>query len=131
MQVWAIAAIFLILLCSCAAKERASTAQRAQGELVGLKKAEILACAGAPARAATADDVEVLTYVGGGDSRGVATGVGGPGVGTAVLTTHRRYCEATFVLRNGVVEKINYSGRTGGLATKGEQCAFVVQNCVR
>jgi len=35
------------------------------------------------------------------------------------------------VLRDGIVEKVNYTGRTGGYATQGEQCAFVVENCVR
>ena len=27
-------------------------------------------------------------------------------------------------------EKLLYTGRTGGILTKGEQCAFVVENCV-
>ena len=96
-----------------------------------MKKAEVLACAGAPVRSAVADDVEVLTYVGGGDSRSVATGTGGYGVGVAGVATQRRYCEVTFLLRNGVVEKVNYAGRTGGLATRGEQCAFVLENCLQ
>ncbi len=47
------------------------------------------------------------------------------------MSSQRRYCEVTFVLDNGVVKKVNYQGRTGGLISKGEQCAFVVENCVR
>ena len=86
----AIALLLGLTLCACAAQHRAETAQRAQRELVGLKKAEVLACAGAPVRSAVADDVEVLTYVGGGDSRSVATGTGGYGVGVAGVATQRR-----------------------------------------
>ena len=49
----------------------------------------------------------------------------------AVATTARRYCEATFVLKDGMVQQVNYQGRTGGLLTKGEQCGFIVENCVQ
>lgn len=37
----------------------------------------------------------------------------------------------TFVIDEDKVIKVNYAGRTGGYATAGEQCAFVVQNCVK
>jgi hypothetical protein len=126
-----ILALFVALgLSACAAHQRAETAQRAKDELVGLKKSELLACAGAPARSAVSEDIEVLTYEGGGDSRGVGVGTATRGLAVGTISSYRRYCEVTFVLRGGVVDKVNYAGRTGGLATKGEQCAFVVENCV-
>lgn len=72
--------------------------------------------------------MEVLTYSGGGDS---VTTAWATSYDSAIGKTARRYCEASFVLENEVVTKVNYSGRTGGWATKGEQCAFIVENCLR
>jgi len=57
---------------------------------------------------------------------GVSNSTGG-----GAVSIKRRYCEVTFVLQNNIVQKVNYSGRTGGLITEGEQCAFVIDNCVQ
>jgi len=122
-------ALAITTLSGCVAQQRAETAKRAQTELVGISKADLLACAGAPVRSASSGDTEVMTYVGGGDSIIVGGGAAST-AGGGVATVQRRYCEVSFVLRSGRVEKINYAGRTGGLVTGGEQCAFVVQNCV-
>ena len=121
----------VVVLSGCAAHQRADVARQAQIDLVGYTKAQILACAGAPVRSDRSEDIEVITYVGGGDSTGAAVGVAPSSVGVGVVGTKRRYCEVTFVLRGGIVEKVNYTGRTGGLATKGEQCAFVVEGCLK
>lgn len=122
-------ALVCAALWGCAAQQRAETAKRAQTELVGISKGDLLACAGAPIRTASSGDTEVFTYVGGGDSV-IAGGGGASSAGGGVATVQRRYCEVTFVIRSGRVEKVNYAGRTGGLVTEGEQCAFVVQNCI-
>lgn len=125
--------VLSVLVCAallgCAAQQRAETAKRAQTELVGMSKGDLLACAGAPVRSASSGDTEVVTYVGGGDSI-VAGGGAASSAGGGVAAIQRRYCEVTFVLRSGRVKKVNYAGRTGGLVTEGEQCAFVVQNCI-
>jgi hypothetical protein len=116
----------------CAVQQRAAVANKAQTQMVGMSKTELLSCAGVPVRQAQADDLEFFTYTGGGDSTSVAYG----GT-TSRRTTYafgkrmQRYCEVTFVLRAGVVERVNYNGRTGGALSRGEQCAFVVENCVR
>jgi hypothetical protein len=52
-------------------------------------------------------------------------------VGTAAVISKHRYCEVTFVLDDDKIVKVGYTGRTGGYATSGEQCAFVVANCVK
>jgi len=109
---------------------RAEVAQRAQTSLIGMKRKDLLACAGVPVRQAKDGDSEFFTYVGGGDTVGAAAGVASAPAGGAVFVSKHRYCEVTFVLENGVVQKVNYAGRTGGFATAGEQCAYVVQNCV-
>jgi hypothetical protein len=127
---------FAVVLCgfvlaSCAI-QRADIANRAQTELIGMSKKDLLLCAGVPLRQERVDDLEFLTYAGGGDSVGgaVATSTSSK-TAFAVGKSAHRYCEATFVLKDGTVQKVNYQGRTGGLLTRGEQCAFIVENCVK
>jgi hypothetical protein len=131
-----------IVLAGCAV-ERANLAERAQSELVGMTKVDLLSCAGVPARSAKEGGIEVLTYDGGGDVitaggtvgayNGVHNAYGSNGTfgGVNVSRGRRLYCEATFVIQDGKVAKVSYSGQTGGLLTKGEQCAFIVENCVK
>ena len=120
-----------LMLCGCAI-QRAEIASRAQTELVGMSKKDLLLCAGVPLRQERVEDLEFLSFAGGGDSVGsaVATSTSSSTAIAVGKSTHR-YCEATFVLKNGIVQKVNYQGRTGGLLTKGEQCAFIVENCVK
>jgi len=114
---------------SCAKLNRASLANRAKTELVGMTKKEILSCAGVPVRTYEMDDLEFLTYYSGGDGTvgAIATG-SSPVIG--VGSAKRRYCEITLILEDGVVQSVNYTGRTGGLITEGEQCAFGLENCL-
>jgi hypothetical protein len=112
--------------------QRASVATRAQTTMVGMTKRDLFMCAGVPERQQQVDDLEFLTYSGGGDTVGAAYARSDSyGNAYAVGRRNRRYCEATIVLRQGVVQQVNYSGRTGGLLSRGEQCAFIVENCVR
>ena len=120
---------FCLLFTACARYERAAVAERAKTELIGLSKAELLACAGVPHRRYQEGDLEIFTYSASADSVGVGV-VTGASPQIAVGAMRRRYCEATFALRNNRVERVSYAGRTGGLLTKGEQCGFVVENCV-
>lgn len=122
----------IFAVAGCAVQQRAEMATRAQSELIGMSKKDLFSCAGVPQRQAHVDDLELLTFSGGGDSVGgaVATQTS-PSTAVASGKTTRRYCEATFVLKDGVVQKVNYQGRTGGLLSKGEQCAFIVEHCVK
>ncbi|MDZ4383303.1 MAG: hypothetical protein U0937_01530, partial [Thermodesulfovibrionia bacterium] len=96
-----------------------------------MSKRDLLSCAGVPVRQERADDLEFLTYAGGGDSQSVGyVTKTSPSSAVAISKRHQRYCEATFILKDGIVQKINYQGRTGGILTKGEQCAFIVENCL-
>ena len=129
--------IILLITCTfiftgCAAQQRAQIATRAQTELIGMSKKELLTCAGVPLRQERIDDLEFLSFAGGGDNlgAGVATNTS-PTTAVAVGRSAHRYCEATIVFQNGVVQKVNYQGRTGGFLTKGEQCAFIVENCLK
>jgi len=122
----------IIFLSGCASSKfgRSDLAKRAKVELVGKSKTEILMCAGVPMRSQQVDNMEFITYFSGGDSHGYAAGGAGSSAGGGAFSVKKRYCEVTFILKNGVVEKVNYTGRTGGWATEGEQCAFVLQNCL-
>jgi len=119
------------LLFGCASTKygRADLAKRAKVELVGKSKEYILMCAGVPMRSQQHENMEFMTYYSGGDSDAYGAGTASS-AGAGAVSVKKRYCEVTFVLRDGVVEKVNYAGRTGGLITEGEQCAFVLENCL-
>jgi len=120
------------LLAGCASTKfgRADLAERAKVELIGKSKKDILMCAGVPVRSEQAENMEFMTYYSGGDSDAYVAGGAGSSAGGGAVSVKKRYCEVTFILSNGIVEKVNYAGRTGGLITEGEQCAFVLQNCL-
>ena len=120
---------FFLVLSGCVF-QRARTAQSAKSALVGLTKDELLSCAGVPTRSERVNGREYLTYVGGGDSRGSIVSRRDGSDRVSVYSTQQRYCEATFILKDGVVQKVFYRGRTGGLLTEGEQCAFIVEGCL-
>lgn len=120
-----------ILLAGCAL-ERATTATQARDALVGKSKSEILACAGAPDRERREGDWEYLSYLrvehpSGGELPGEARREN-PALAKAFAD--RRYCEVTFVLHDGRVQRLGYAGNTGGLLTQGEQCGYIVEPCV-
>jgi len=126
----AVSVALVVSLSGCAI-QRADLASRAQKDLIGMTKKELLTCAGVPVRQERLDNLEFLTYSGGGDRVGAAVATT-TSPSTAVVSgkSSHRYCEATFILRDGIIQKVNYQGRTGGLLTKGEQCAFIIENCL-
>lgn len=104
--------LFTVAGCSNARRtERAELAARAKTELIGLSKTELLTCAGVPVRSTTEGDQEFMSY-----------GASSYGWGSS--------CVVTFVLKDGAVKTISYSGRTGRRSQNGEQCAYAVANCV-
>ena len=119
-KIWIIMILILTLYVftsGCAVHKRMKVAETAKSELIGLSKTDILSCAGVPIRSEKVNDMEFLTYV------SDATGIG-------FFHRSKRYCEVTFTLRNGVVEKVSYSGNTGGRFTEDEQCAHVLKSCI-
>ncbi|QCG90365.1 hypothetical protein E6C72_19605 [Azospirillum sp. TSH100] len=125
------------------ANPAADEALVAQTALVGMPKETLLSCAGVPERQASVDNRDFFTYrssrivsypgpppvgfYGGGWGRPYyGFGPGWPSYGYEVNSFD---CEATFSLRNGVVERVVYGGATGGSAQLG-QCYAIVQNCM-
>ncbi len=66
--------LVLVGLSGCAF-QRAKMASRAQSELVGMSKKDLLSCPGVPLRQARVDDLEFLTYASGGDNVGAVLGM--------------------------------------------------------
>lgn len=148
--------ITFLIICAFAftgcAVQPTQTATRAQTELIGMSKKELLSCAGVPLRQERIDDFEFLSFVSIGDSieTAVVTNTSST-MAVAEGKSSHPYCEATFVLQNGIVQKINYQSRgaakansngaaslgkaLGGLifgkSKKSEQCAFIVENCLK
>ncbi|WP_246149181.1 hypothetical protein [Skermanella pratensis] len=129
-------------LASCA-NPNADRAADARRTLVGMPKETLLSCAGVPQRSAQVDSTEFMTYTsrefgGGGPSTsfGVAGGSGGSGVGFGIGIPlfgggggYSNSCDATFTVRNGVVEQLSYTGSAGASASMG-QCYRIVENCL-
>lgn len=112
--------------------DRMDMAQQAKTDLVGKRKGFILSCAGQPSRTRTEGDRTYLTYLrfAPEDRQQFATSkLDNPALAKAMAK--RRYCEATFIIRNDRVEHVRYAGNSGGLVTQGEQCGFIVNSCVR
>lgn len=124
------------------ANPAADEALAAQTALVGMPKETLLSCAGVPERQASVDNREFFTYrssrivsypsppplgyYGGWSRPYYGYGAGWPSYGYEVNSFD---CEATFSLRNGVVERVVYGGATSGSAQLG-QCYAIVQNCM-
>ncbi len=104
--------------------------------MIGLSKEEVLACMGAPPQQAAVGETEVWSYPSGGDTDtfGSASGFANQTSSATVFGwahSHHRYCIVNVVMKGGVVAAVNYTGRTGGRNSQGEQCAFAIQNCVQ
>lgn len=142
----------------CSKIERSETAAKARSAMVGMPKADVLACMGVPNTKMAEGDTEVWRYSSGNGevdafstanafTSGMSTSNGrvaflgntamwgSNALGSARTsafgfgTKRHRYCIINVVFDDGRVSRVNYSGPTGGLLTGDEQCAFAVQNC--
>ena len=142
------APLALVLAATACANPRIDEALVAQDLLRGMPKQTLLSCAGVPVRSAAVDNVEFLTYrssqvtyvdrgprfgfFGGFSEHRSAYGVG---LGLPLFGTGSESygesvaCEATFTLRNGIVERIVYGG-TEGPYGRLNQCYNIVENCL-
>ena len=137
----------LLPLAGCAL-QRAQLAENARVKMVGMTKEDVLRCMGPPSQKQSEGHTEVWSYASGNgattvfgsssaNTTGSVTGFGNTANvsavtnGTSFATASKRYCTVDVVMADGRVDRINYSGPTGGLITEGEQCAFAVKNCVQ
>jgi hypothetical protein len=128
-KAWMMAVLAAATVTACGI-QRSERAEVAQTQLVGMTKEKILSCMGPPQRSAAVGATEVWTYGSGGQSVGVASAVSGSNVASAVGVSAFRYCVVDVVMRNDVVERVNYSGRAGGLLSPHAECSYAVENCL-
>lgn len=117
--------------CAAPGPDRAALARQA---LIGLPKDALLSCAGVPARSAVIDNRDWFTY----HSESVRTY---PGMIYGGLGYFDRgpldydppeissvSCDATFTLRSGRVERLDFNSPQGTVANS--QCGAIVANCL-
>ena len=129
MKTAASAAIIMIALSGCSL-ERAETAEKAKRELVGTSSQALLACAGRPNEVIHDGDLQFWNYRTGGRDYDYLLARKPNEVERLLGTDTKRSCQATILIRNGIVQSVRYSGNTGGLATQYEACAQLVDRCV-
>ena len=121
---------------------RADAALQAQQSLVGMPKAVLLQCAGAPGRFANVDGLEILTYDAqklqadpngfygaGGWGWGHHWG-GGAGWGWGGGGTQSRSCSATFTIKDNKVFKLVYGSSDTEGSSRYDECYAIVENCL-
>lgn len=118
-----LACVFL-LLSGCAA-HRAEIAARAHNELPGMPKAELLRCMGPPTRQESVGEPEVLVW------SGTTPDHSCPFAELAGDGATPRRCEVRIRLERGIVRDVDYHEPGGRPIGPGDQCTFLVEDCVK
>ena len=103
-------------------------ARKAQVELVGMKRADLYACAGLPNRSQQVDGAEYDTYdyqpfTPDNSFSATLPLIGGIGVGSGGT------CHATAIFNNDTLTALNYAGDTGGILGHVADCISIVNHC--
>lgn len=128
-----IASVVLCVAVGGCAVQRAQVAQDAQGKMIGLSKEQVLACMGPPVNKASEGATEVWSYASG-EGTTVINRSGqyrGQAFATTATRSEGEFCTVNVTMTSGRVSHVNYLGPTGGLLTRGEQCAFAVEHCAK
>ena len=104
--------------CAESRARQAHLAHQARRDLVGLSRGAVVQCAGEPRDAHMEGTREYVTYVG-----------EKPAL-DPMNQTDSSICVATFVLRNDVVERLEYSTLAGRLVRQIENCYGIVDDCL-
>ena len=107
-----------IVLSGCAI-QRSMDASSAQKKMIGMNQEDVLACMGVPSTSGAVGSTEAWSYISG-DGRRIGSASDSQG----------RSCTVNINFQQKIVRSVNYAGPTGGLLTQGEQCAYVIQNCI-
>lgn len=116
---WALSMLTLAVLVvssGCLATTRRQ-AWVARTDLVSLSRDALLACAGPPDSSESSGSREYLHYV------------GGPAKGEG-KSSDKSVCVATFVLRYGSVDRVDYTTPGGRIATAPEHCLERLRPCL-
>jgi hypothetical protein len=113
--------VCLGLLAACTV-ERSQDAAQAQKTMIGFDKSHVQDCMGPPLATRATGDTEVWTY-----SSATAPA---PDRSQSASLTPRLFCQADIAMTKGAVTGIVYSGATGGMFTRDEQCGQLVARCL-
>ncbi len=110
--------------------ERSQTSKEARQAMVGMSKAQILACAGTPRTIVHDGDAELLTYSIATRDADLLLGRAPTYAEQVTGTARPRDCRVTFLIRDNVVQSVSYRGNTGGLLTQGDACYPIIRHCL-
>lgn len=141
-----LAAGALVLGLGACANPQADQALFAQQAFVGMPAETLLSCAGVPARQASVDNLDYFTYT---SERIVSRSIPSAGIspywhpwygwryaspfwgfGNDRTEVESRNCDATFTLKNGVVQQVVYNSASDGRSARLGQCYQIVENCL-
>jgi hypothetical protein len=122
--------IIMISIAGCAIN-RAEIATKAKNSMLGMSKQQVLQCMGVASNIQTQGNTEAWKYYSGGDYQGSININANNQYAYGSESLHKRSCEINILFSNDSVTNVLYSGRTGGLLSQGEQCAYAVSNCTR
>lgn len=126
----ALAALSGLTACS---SEQIALAERGRQELKGMRDADLFACAGEPVARHRENGADLWVYFR--ESTGSAAmsveRETGPLARPAEDYDYFRYCEATFVLRQGRVSEVLMKGRTALGRETLQACGPIVAKCLR
>jgi hypothetical protein len=123
------AVIMVGLLAGCIF-ERSQEAKDARTAMLGMSRSQVLACAGQPRSTVKDADHEIFTYFIGQPDYDRILGIQPTDAQRVTGSTKPKYCRVRILFRGDVVDKVDYSGNTGGILTRDEICASVVKRCL-
>jgi hypothetical protein len=121
----------MLVACATPSQQLAADRVRAQSGLIGLSKTALLACAGAPWRTGTHEGREYVIYLNGEPRAADVSAPGGMTAPAPALAERPRYCRVTFVVKEGVVEKITLAGYTRVPLVESPECARITDPCLK
>jgi len=110
--------------------ERSQEAKEARTQLIGMSRSQILACAGQPRSTVKDGDLEVFSYYVGAPNYDEILGIKPTDAQRITGTSQPKNCRVRIMFRSGIVDKVDYSGNTGGLFSRDETCASVINRCL-
>ncbi|HEX6958503.1 MAG TPA: hypothetical protein VF194_11015 [Ferrovibrio sp.] len=121
-----------LALAACASGLERS-AEKAQTAMIGMSEGRLQACAGQPTAIHRDNGIEIWNYFR--ETHRSATAqsdIGYTPTGRGETSyDYFRYCDATFYLRGGRVQALEFKGRTSAGRATLEPCGAIVQRCVQ
>jgi hypothetical protein len=114
-----------LLLSACAVKD-SHLAQDARTRLMGLSEVDLESCLGAPDQHSSFGSTDILTYYATSTSSDTFSL---PVIG-GLAFTNGGYCHATFLVKDGRIVQILYSGEKNQTMAPDAYCAPIVRTCM-